>query len=86
MYEKENTVREWKVYIFVISLMIVCAVAMVIFEPEILFSPIVLRGFDAFISFVLLANVLFFWRKSKRIAYVSGVLAVINLIMVISLV
>ncbi|MEI2632800.1 hypothetical protein V8B27_09405 [Bacillus inaquosorum] len=57
MYEKENTVREWKVYIFVLSLMIVCAVAMVIFEPEILFSPIVLRGFDAFISFVLLAIV-----------------------------
>ncbi|APH68663.1 hypothetical protein [Bacillus sp. LR_5] len=66
--------------------MILCAVAFVIFEPNILFSQIVLRGFDAFISFVLLTNVLFFWRRSKRIAYVSGVLAVINLIMVISLV
>ncbi|ADM37868.1 hypothetical protein MOD48_18810 [Bacillus spizizenii] len=86
MYEKENTVREWKVYLFVFSFMMVCAVAIVIFEPKILFSQIVLRGFDAFISFVLLANVLFFWRRNKRIAYVSGVLAIINLIMVISLV
>ncbi|MEC1546821.1 hypothetical protein P9D77_00360 [Bacillus rugosus] len=65
MYEKENTERE---YILVFSFLIVCAAAMVIFEPEILFSQIVLRGFDAFISFVLLANVLFFWRRNKRIA------------------
>ncbi|WP_276735958.1 hypothetical protein [Bacillus sp. (in: firmicutes)] len=86
MYEQENTVREWKVYIVVFSFMIVCAAAIVIFDSEILLSQIVLREFDAFISFILLANVLFFWKKSKRIAYLSGVLAVINFIMVISLI
>ncbi|AUZ26574.1 hypothetical protein [Bacillus cabrialesii] len=86
MYEKENTVREWKVYIVVFSFMIVCAAAFVMFDSEILLSQIVLREFDAFISFILLANVLFFWKKSKRIAYFSGVLAVINFIMVISLI
>ncbi|MEI1421544.1 hypothetical protein EFK13_09795 [Bacillus cabrialesii] len=86
MYEKENTVREWKVYIFVFSFMIVCAAAIVMFDSEILLSQIVLREFDAFISFILLANVLFFWKKSKRIAYFSGVLAVINFMMVISLI
>ncbi|MDO3659534.1 hypothetical protein Q3W56_01435 [Bacillus sp. C28GYM-DRY-1] len=42
MYEKENTVREWKVYLFVFSFMVVCAVAIVIFEPKILSSQIVL--------------------------------------------
>ncbi|MGG1243137.1 hypothetical protein ABE187_09735 [Bacillus cabrialesii] len=86
MYEKENTVREWKVYIVVFSFMIVCAAAFVMFDSEILLSQIILREFDAFISFILLANVLFFWKKSKRIAYFSGVLAVINFIMVISLI
>ncbi|MDO8225143.1 hypothetical protein BSBH6_00077 [Bacillus subtilis] len=86
MYEKENTVREWKVYIVVFSFMIVCAAAIVMFDSEILLSKVVLREFDAFISFILLANVLFFWKKSKRIAYFSGVLAVINFIMVISLI
>ncbi|MDU0153669.1 hypothetical protein [Bacillus cabrialesii] len=86
MYEKENTVREWKVYIVVFSFMIVCAAAIVMFDSEILLSQIILREFDAFISFILLANVLFFWKKSKRIAYFSGVLAVINFIMVISLI
>jgi len=86
VYEQENTVREWKVYIVVFSFMIVCAAAIVIFDSEILLSQIVLREFDAFISFILLANVLFFWKKSKRIAYLSGVLAVINFIMVISLI
>ncbi|RJS57387.1 hypothetical protein CJ481_16715 [Bacillus subtilis] len=86
MYEKENTVREWKVYIVVFSFMIVCAAAIVMFDSEILLSQIILREFDAFISFILLTNVLFFWKKSKRIAYFSGVLAVINFIMVISLI
>ncbi|KJJ41742.1 hypothetical protein UM89_11690 [Bacillus subtilis] len=86
MYEKENTVREWKVYIVVFSFMLVCAAAIVIFDSEILLSQIILREFDAFISFILLANVLFFWKKSKRIAYFSGVLAVINFIMVIFLI
>ncbi|OBA08424.1 hypothetical protein A9D36_06250 [Bacillus subtilis] len=86
MYEKENTVREWKVYIVVFSFMLVCAAAIVIFDSEILLSQIILREFDAFISFILLANVLFFWKKSIRIAYFSGVLAVINFIMVIFLI
>ncbi|MCY8721022.1 hypothetical protein [Bacillus sp. S10C12M] len=86
MCEKEHTVREWKVYIFVFLIMSVCAAALILFEPGILFSQIVLRGFDAFIGYVLLANVLFFWRKSKGIACFSGVLAVINFIMVIALV
>ncbi|MBG9771125.1 hypothetical protein [Bacillus vallismortis] len=85
MYEKENTVREWKVYIFVFLFMIVCAAAIVIVEKEIQFSQLVLRGFDGFISFVLLANVLFFWRRSKGIAFFSGVLAVLNFMMVLSM-
>ncbi|MDM5301940.1 hypothetical protein QUF44_10095 [Bacillus subtilis] len=85
MYEKENTAREWKVYIFVFLLMIVCAAAIVIGGENIRFNQIVLRGFDGFISFVLLANVLYFWRRSKGIAFFSGVLALLNFMMVISL-
>ncbi|MFT4400795.1 hypothetical protein ACMX2I_12335 [Bacillus sp. SW14] len=85
MYEKENTAREWKVYIFVFLLMIVCAAAIVIVGEKIRFNQIVLRGFDGFISFVLLANVLYFWRRSKGIAFFSGVLALLNFMMVISL-
>ncbi|MBL3647035.1 hypothetical protein ABZM97_09935 [Bacillus vallismortis] len=85
MYEKENTAREWKVYIFVFLFMIVCAAAIVIGGEKIRFNQIVLRGFDGFISFVLLANVLYFWRRSKGIAFFSGVFAVLNFMMVISL-
>ncbi|MEG7378185.1 hypothetical protein V5785_02395 [Bacillus subtilis] len=85
MYEKENTAREWKVYIFVFFLMIVCAAAIVIVGEKIRFNQMVLRGFDGFISFVLLANVLYFWRRSKGIAFFSGVFAVLNFMMVISL-
>ncbi|MHA6486393.1 hypothetical protein [Bacillus cabrialesii] len=84
MYEKENTAREWKVYIFVFLLMIVCAAAIVIGGEKIRFNQIVLRGFDGFISFVLL-DVLYFWRRSKGIAFFSGVLALLNFMMVISL-
>ncbi|MCO4850677.1 hypothetical protein [Bacillus vallismortis] len=85
MFDKENTVRERKVYIFVFLFMIVSVAAIVIVEREIQFSQLVLRGFDGFISFVLLANVLFFWRQSKGIAFFSGVLAVFNFMMALSL-
>ncbi|SPT99115.1 Uncharacterised protein [Bacillus tequilensis] len=50
MYGKEHTVRKCMV-----SFLIVCAAAVIIFEPKILHSQNVLRGFNVVIGFSLYA-------------------------------
>ncbi|MCY9190433.1 hypothetical protein [Bacillus mojavensis] len=85
MRKYENKAREWKVYIIIFSFFIICVAAIGFFEQRFLLNQLAWRVFDALISVVLFANVLFFWRKRKSIAYISGILAVVNVILLISL-
>lgn len=77
--EKKNVTRDWKIYIIVSTVFILCVLGVSFFEPKFDFNLMVQRLFDALISCVLIVNGMYFLQKNKGIAYVSLFLGIINL-------